>query len=76
MQSTPESGAHTKYDGAKRRKGTKVHVTVDTLGHLLALVVTSANEQERDQVGELAQRVQERTSQVGPDRLCRSALYW
>lgn len=37
MQSTPESGGRAGYDGHKRRKGSKVHAAVDTLGHLLAL---------------------------------------
>lgn len=63
LQSTPESGGHAGYDGAKRRKGSKVHVAVDTLGHLLTLLVTPANEQDRAQVGELASRVQEATGQ-------------
>jgi transposase len=63
LQSTPESGARAGYDGAKARKGSKVHLAVDTLGHLLALLVTPANEQERAQVGELARRVQETTGQ-------------
>jgi transposase len=63
LQSTPESGTHAGYDGAKRRKGSKVHVAVDTLGHLLALLVTPANEQDRAQVGELAQQVQQVTGQ-------------
>ena len=58
MQSTPESGARSGYDGYKRRKGSKVHVAVDTLGHLLALKITPANEQERAQVGELAREIQ------------------
>ncbi len=58
LQSTPESGAGAGYDGHKRRKGRKVHTAVDTLGHLLALVVTPANEQERAQVAELAAAVQ------------------
>jgi transposase len=58
IQSTPESGARAGYDGHKRRKGSKVHAAVDTLGHLLALVVTPANEQERAQVGKLAKAVQ------------------
>ena len=40
LQSTPESGARAGYDGHKRRKGSKVHAAVDTLGHLLALHVT------------------------------------
>src|ERR1700724_2741518 len=47
LQSTPESGARAGYDGAKRRKGSKVHAAVDTLGNLLALHVTAANEQDR-----------------------------
>jgi transposase len=58
VQSTPESGAREGYDGHKRRKGSKVHAAVDTLGHLLALVVTPANEQDRAQVGELAAALQ------------------
>jgi transposase len=61
LQSSPESGQRAAYDGAKRRKGSKTHVAVDTLGHLLALYVTPANEQDRAQVGELAQQVQEAT---------------
>ncbi|MCB0117259.1 MAG: IS5 family transposase, partial [Caldilineaceae bacterium] len=61
IQSTPESGGDAGYDGAKKRKGRKVHAAVDTLGHLLALVVTPANEQERRQVDELAAQVQEVT---------------
>lgn len=64
LQSTPESGGHSGYDGAKRRKGSKVHVAVDTLGHLLTLLVTPANEQDRGQVGELASRVQDVTGQA------------
>lgn len=64
LQSTPESGADAAYDGAKRRKGRKTHIAVDTLGHLLALVVTSANEQDRSQVGELCEQVQEVTGET------------
>src|SRR5579863_2894150 len=63
LQSTPESGGRAGYDGAKRRKGSKVHAAVETLGNLLALLVTPANEQDRAQVGELAQAVQDLTSQ-------------
>lgn len=58
LQSTPESGARAGYDGAKKKKGSKVHLAVDTLGNLLALKVTAANEQEREQVAELAAQVQ------------------
>jgi transposase len=64
MQSTVESGARAGYDGAKRRKGNKVHFAVDTLGHLLALCVTAANEQDRAQVSELAERVQTETGET------------
>jgi transposase len=46
-QCTAESGARAGYDGHKRRKGSKTHAAVDTLGHLLALHVTPANGQER-----------------------------
>lgn len=63
VQSTPESGARAGYDGYKRRKGAKVHAAVDTLGHLLALKVTAASEQDRAQVAELTAAVQEATEQ-------------
>jgi len=58
VQSTPESGARAAYDGAKRRKGAKVHAAVDTLGHLLALHVTPADAQDRAQVAALTAAVQ------------------
>src|SRR5215469_14418323 len=61
MQSSPESGQRAGSDGATRRKGSKVHLAVDTLGHLLALHVTPANEQDRAQVAELAEQVQAAT---------------
>lgn len=61
LQSSPESGHRAGYDGAKRRKGSKVHLAVDTLGYVLSLHVTPANEQDRDQVGKLAAAVQEVT---------------
>lgn len=54
VQSTPESGGRAGYDG---HKGSKTHAAVDTLGHLLALHVTPADAQERDQVGALADAV-------------------
>lgn len=63
MQSTPESGARAGYDGHKKRKGSKVHLAVDTLGQLLAVTVTPANEQERAQVAELAAQVQAATGE-------------
>lgn len=63
MQSVPESGARAGYDGYKRKKGSKTHIAVDTLGNLLAVVVTAANEQERNQVAELSCKVQEATGE-------------
>jgi transposase len=63
LRSTPESGSRGGYDGAKRKKGSKVHAAVDTLGYLLALHVSPANEQEREHVGQLAQAVQEATGE-------------
>ena len=61
LQSTPESGGRAGYDGAKKKNGSKLHVAVDTLGHLLALKVTAADEQDRAQVAELTARIQEVT---------------
>jgi len=64
LQSTPESGHRGGYDGAKRKKGSKVHMAVDTLGHLLSLHVMAANEQDRGQVGKLARDVQKQTGKT------------
>jgi transposase len=63
LRSTPESGNRGGYDGAKRKKGSKVHAAVDTLGYLLALHVTPANEQDRKQVDALAEAIQEATGE-------------
>jgi transposase len=61
LQSSPQSGECAGYDGHKRRKGSKVHLAVDTLGQLLAVLVTPANEQDRAQVSALAEQIQEAT---------------
>jgi transposase len=58
LQSTPESGPRAGYDGAKRKRGSKVHMAVDALGHLLGLHVTAADAQDRAQVAQLAEQVQ------------------
>jgi transposase len=63
LRSTPESGARAGYDGAKRTKGSKLHMAVDTLGHLLALHVTPADENDRAAVGMLAEAVQDATGE-------------
>jgi transposase len=64
LQSSIESGQRAGYDGHKKKKGSKVHMAVDTLGNLLAVLVTPANEQERAQVADLCQAVQEVTGQT------------
>ena len=58
LQSTPESGGRAGYDGAKRKQGSKIHLAIDTLGHLLALHATPANAQDRAQVERLAAAIQ------------------
>ena len=44
-------------------RGSKLHMAVDTMGHLLALHVTPANEGDRTAVAELAKAVQEATGE-------------
>ena len=63
LRSTPESGHRAGWDGAKRKKGSKVHMAVDTLGHLLTLHVTPATADDRAEVGRLAKAVQEATGE-------------
>ena len=67
LQSTPESGERAGYDGHERKNGSKLHMAVDTLGHLLALHVTPANEQDneqdRAQVARLSEAVQQATGE-------------
>ncbi len=61
LRGSIENGDRSGYDGHKRKKGSKIHLAVDTLGEFLALVVTPADEGDREQVEELAARVQETT---------------
>jgi transposase len=63
LQSTVESGSRAGWDGHKRKRGSKVHLAVDTLGYLLMLLVTPANEQERAQVAQLTEQIQQVTGQ-------------
>lgn len=58
LRSTPESGSRGGYDGAKRKKGSKLDAAVDTLGYLLALRVSPANEDERKEVEKLCEEIQ------------------
>lgn len=61
LRSTRESGARAGYDGHKKKRGSKVHIAVDTLGNLLDVVISKGNEQERSQVAELTEYLQETT---------------
>jgi transposase len=63
LRSTTESGARAGYDGAKRKKGSKLHMAVDTLGHLLALHVTPADADDRAEVGRMAAAIQAATDE-------------
>ena len=58
LRSTPESGERAGYDGGKRKKGSKLHMAVDTLGHLLALHVTPASVEDRGEVERRARTMQ------------------
>jgi transposase len=64
LRSTPESGPRAGYDGAKRKRGSKLHMAVDTLGHLLALHVTPADRDDRAEVGRLAAAIQDATGET------------
>lgn len=59
LRSAPESGPRAGYDGAKRKRGSKLHMAVETLGHLSALHVTPANVDDRAEVGKLADAAQQ-----------------
>ncbi len=58
LRSTPGRGERAGYDGGKRKKGSKVHMAVDKLGHLTALHVTPASAEDRGEVERLARTVQ------------------
>lgn len=64
LRSSPESGHRAGWNGHKRKKGTKLHLAVDTLGHLLALHVTPATQDDRAEVGRLSAAVQDATGQT------------
>jgi transposase len=63
LQSSPESGHRAGHDGATRIRGSKVHMAVDTLGHLLALHVTPAKAQDYAQVAQLTAQGHEVTGE-------------
>lgn len=47
LRSSPESGERAGYDGAKRKRGSNVHLAVDMPGHVVALHVTPADTDDR-----------------------------
>ena len=61
LRSSPESGTRALNDGANRKNGSKLHLAVDTLGHLLSLKVTQANTEDRAEVVAMAEAVQDAT---------------
>ncbi|TXN45075.1 IS5 family transposase [Methylobacterium sp. WL7] len=61
LRSSPESGERAGYDGAKRKRGSKVHLAVDTPGHVVALHVTPADADDRGEVDRLTGAVQAET---------------
>ena len=61
LRSTPESGHRASYEGYKRTNGSKVHIAVDTLGNLLAVVISGAKTQERHQVAHVCAELKEAT---------------
>jgi hypothetical protein len=61
LQSTPERGHRTGFDGVKRRKGSKMHIAGDTLGHFMVLHVTPLDKQDRTPLRRTAKAVQRAT---------------
>ncbi len=59
-RSSPQGGEHG-YDKAKKVKGRKRHLVVDTLGLLVAVVITGASVQDRAAAGQALAQAQERT---------------
>ena len=72
LRSTPENGSRAGDDGDKRPKGSKLHAAVDTMGHLLALKVTAANEQGARAGRRSGQRHSGSDQREGRGGLCRS----
>jgi transposase len=64
VQSSPERGAQAGYGGVWRRRGSNVHIAGETLGHLLALLVTPAHDQDRGQVAAVATQVPPATGET------------
>jgi len=61
LRSTPGSGGRAGYDGARRKRGSKRHLAVDTPGRRLALHVSEASADDRAEVGRLSEAVRDAT---------------
>ena len=70
---TTESGGPRGWDAAKRLKGRKRHVAVDTDGLLLGILVHAADIQDADGLGDLLKRA-ETTLRLAPGRVRRQHL--
>ena len=71
LRSTPESSGRAAWDGSK------LHLAVDTLGHLLALYVSSANADDRSAVAALAEAVQDATGEsVQLEKVFSPGVWW
>ncbi|MGU3545382.1 hypothetical protein [Methylobacterium sp. A52T] len=57
---SPESGERAGGDGAKREKGWKLHMAMDTLGHLLTPQVTSESTLRRLDVSKFHEKYSHR----------------
>ena len=58
----PENKPRSGYDGAKRKKGSKLHLAADTLDNLLGFHVMPTNVDDCAEVGRLTHPVQGITS--------------
>lgn len=61
MSPSRENSGRGGCDGHTRRKGSQVHLAVDSPGRLLTIKVTPANEKNMAQVNELVMQIQEAT---------------
>lgn len=59
-RNSPQGGEHG-YDAAKKVKGRKRHIAVDTMGLIVAVAVTAANVQDRDAAVSVVAQAQART---------------
>lgn len=58
LRSTPEGGTRVGYEGAKRKRGSKMYMVLDTLGRLFSLHVTPADVGDRAAVNRLTADIQ------------------